>query len=121
MEKRKQLPLPPLLQLKRLHVVPSPPPPPPLFPHPLPPLPNYCCGNYEKFKQLRKKEKIENFAQWKATLQQLLEPQNIDERTISIKLYWYKIKSRVASFASLKETLENKRPTLHYILIQGYK
>ena len=109
MEKRKQLSPP-----KRLYTVPTPPLPPlsPLYPLP-PPLPNYCCGNYEKLK-------IEKFSQWKSALQQFLQPQNIDERIINIKLYWYKIKSSVASFHSLKETLENERPTLHYILIQGY-
>ena len=125
MEKRKQQPLPPLSPPKRLYTV----LPPPLPPHPplhllppqlQPPLPNYCCGNHEKFNQLKKNLKIENFSQWKAALQQLLLLQNIDERIININLCWYKIKSSVASFHSLKETLENERPTLHYILIQGY-
>ena len=115
---------PPLARLPRpLHppaqIRPQAPLTPPLC-IPPPPLPNYCCGNYERFRQLRKKLRIETFSQWKIALQQLLLPQDINERIVSIKLNWYKIKSSVTSFQALQNTLINERASLHYILIQGY-
>ena len=98
-------------------------PPPPVLPPlriPPPPLPSYCCPNQEKFKQLRKKLRIETFSQWKIAVTSLLLPLEINDSFASIKLHWYKIKSSISPFEKLQTTLLSERPRLHYILIQGY-
>ena len=116
MEKRKSQPSPPLQQQPRVATF----PPPPTPHHQPPPLPNHCCGNYEKFKEIKRKLTIENFNHLKLSLEKVLLPRNIDEQTIQINLYWYKIKANICSFDLLRKTLENERPSLHYILIQGF-
>ena len=108
MENKRLQPLPPL---QRSTNVPYPTPP---------PLPNHCCENYEKFKEIRRRLTIGNFNRLQPELEEVLSPRNIDEQTYQINLYWYKIKANICSFALLKETLESERPPLHYILIEGY-